>query len=200
MNFYKGGPYDPQLLNRYSYARNNPLKYNDSSGHWIWAVVGGLVGAAVGLGAYAITNHDNFKWGEAAVWAGGGALIGATCGAAAEVVIPTITGAATATAPSLPFAYRAIQWIQAGNTGKIVHIMQTRHCWNLIAKSFDEVQAIIQRVIQSVDMVATGEYTSLGAPIFQYTSEVQGYNVLVQAYYDVQTAAWVIVDGWVIVP
>ncbi|HZX45184.1 MAG TPA: RHS repeat-associated core domain-containing protein, partial [Candidatus Nanoarchaeia archaeon] len=27
--------YDPQLLNRYSYARNNPLKYTDPSGHAI---------------------------------------------------------------------------------------------------------------------------------------------------------------------
>jgi hypothetical protein len=86
-SYYKGGPYDPQLLNRYTYARNNPLKYNDNSGHWIWAVVGGLVGAAAGLGAYAITHHDNFKWGEAAVWAGGGALIGATLGIATPEVL-----------------------------------------------------------------------------------------------------------------
>jgi RHS repeat-associated protein len=26
--------YDPQQLNRYSYARNNPLKYRDPTGHW----------------------------------------------------------------------------------------------------------------------------------------------------------------------
>jgi pyocin large subunit-like protein len=28
-------PYDPQALNRYSYALNNPLRYNDPSGHYI---------------------------------------------------------------------------------------------------------------------------------------------------------------------
>lgn len=28
--------YDPQQLNRYSYARNNPLKYTDPTGHWAW--------------------------------------------------------------------------------------------------------------------------------------------------------------------
>jgi hypothetical protein len=27
-------PTDPQSLNRYSYCRNNPLKYIDPSGHW----------------------------------------------------------------------------------------------------------------------------------------------------------------------
>ncbi len=55
-NFYKGGIFNPQLLNRYSHARNNPLRYNDASGHWIWTVVGGIIGAAVGLGAYALTH------------------------------------------------------------------------------------------------------------------------------------------------
>ena len=33
-------PYDPQMLNRYAYARNNPLKYIDPSGHDI-IIVGG---------------------------------------------------------------------------------------------------------------------------------------------------------------
>lgn len=28
--------YDPQQLNRYSYARNNPLKYTDPTGHCVW--------------------------------------------------------------------------------------------------------------------------------------------------------------------
>ncbi|MDD4860838.1 MAG: toxin TcdB middle/N-terminal domain-containing protein, partial [Smithellaceae bacterium] len=29
-------PYDPQSLNRYSYCRNNPVKYVDPSGHFFW--------------------------------------------------------------------------------------------------------------------------------------------------------------------
>ena len=29
------GVFDPQLLNRYAYARNNPIAYLDASGHWI---------------------------------------------------------------------------------------------------------------------------------------------------------------------
>jgi RHS repeat-associated protein len=39
-------PFDPQTLNRYSYARNNPLIYVDPSGHFAWfaPVIAGAVG------------------------------------------------------------------------------------------------------------------------------------------------------------
>ncbi|MDR4470611.1 MAG: hypothetical protein MRJ68_20295 [Nitrospira sp.] len=44
--------YDPQSLNRYSYARNNPLYYTDPSGHFFWAVVAlGVVARVVSSGA-----------------------------------------------------------------------------------------------------------------------------------------------------
>ncbi|MFZ2360400.1 MAG: RHS repeat-associated core domain-containing protein, partial [Anaerolineae bacterium] len=78
--------FDPQLLNRYAYARNNPLAYRDDSGHVVWWVVGGIVGGVVGFGAYALTHQDNFNWKEAALWTGGGAVVGATFGAGAQFV------------------------------------------------------------------------------------------------------------------
>ena len=40
-------PYNHQILNRYSYALNNPLKYIDPSGHINWGEV--AVGAAVNV-------------------------------------------------------------------------------------------------------------------------------------------------------
>lgn len=46
-------PYDPQMLNRYGYARNNPLIYTDPSGHFlgvddaIRAGIGAVAGAAI---------------------------------------------------------------------------------------------------------------------------------------------------------
>jgi RHS repeat-associated protein len=43
-------PYDPQQLNRYAYARNNPLKYVDPSGHETWQIDFSLSGG-LGLGA-----------------------------------------------------------------------------------------------------------------------------------------------------
>ncbi|VBB46351.1 hypothetical protein TRIP_B40244 [uncultured Desulfatiglans sp.] len=36
-------PTDPQLLNRYSYCRNNPLMYVDPSGHFPHFIVGALI-------------------------------------------------------------------------------------------------------------------------------------------------------------
>ncbi len=46
-------PGDPQALNRYSYVRNNPLKYTDPSGHgWFqqfWRTIVGVAAAAVSI-------------------------------------------------------------------------------------------------------------------------------------------------------
>ena len=42
--------YDPQLLNKYAYVRNNPLKYTDPDGHFLVSaaiVVGGVIAAKV---------------------------------------------------------------------------------------------------------------------------------------------------------
>lgn len=79
--------YDPQLLNSYSYVRNNPLKYTDQSGHFIQFVIaaigiGYVMGSFMGIGLYMwdhqTTNIFNkeaelssFEWGVA-----GGAVLG----------------------------------------------------------------------------------------------------------------------------
>jgi RHS repeat-associated protein len=39
---------NPQAWNRYGYVFNNPLKYNDPSGHCPWCI-GGLIGAIAGF-------------------------------------------------------------------------------------------------------------------------------------------------------
>jgi RHS repeat-associated protein len=53
-------PYDPQSLNRYSYCRNNPVKYIDPSGHfpWVAAIVAAIIGAAAGAAIAAVTGSD----------------------------------------------------------------------------------------------------------------------------------------------
>jgi len=56
-------PYDPQTLNRYSYCRNNPLKYTDPTGHWfgIDNIIGAIFGAIIGgINAW-ITGGDIWK-------------------------------------------------------------------------------------------------------------------------------------------
>jgi hypothetical protein len=90
--------FDPQFLNRYAYARNNPLAYVDDTGHIAWWIVGGVVGGVVGFGAYALTHRDNFQWQEAALWTAGGAVVGATFGAGAQWVAGALGAEAAVTA------------------------------------------------------------------------------------------------------
>lgn len=78
---------DPQLLNVYAYARNNPTTHVDQDGRLPHILFGALVGAMIGGGAYlvkaAITKDFSVK-GAIAATAGGavaGAVAAATCGA-----------------------------------------------------------------------------------------------------------------------
>ncbi|WP_423224225.1 RHS repeat-associated core domain-containing protein [Candidatus Amarolinea aalborgensis] len=66
------GPTDPQNSNRYSYARNNTLRYIDPTGHWTISIgLGGAIFAALGLRGGATIALDG--QGNVAVLAGGGA-------------------------------------------------------------------------------------------------------------------------------
>jgi RHS repeat-associated protein len=78
---------DPQLLGVYGYARNNPTTHVDHDGRLPHILIGALVGAVIGGGAYlvkaAITKDFSVK-GALAATAGGavaGAVAAATCGA-----------------------------------------------------------------------------------------------------------------------
>lgn len=52
-------PHDPQSLNRYSYARNNPLLYTDPSGHFFFPAFLGL-GSLFGIGGGAAAGTSAF--------------------------------------------------------------------------------------------------------------------------------------------
>jgi hypothetical protein len=71
-------PFDPQTLNRYAYARNNPLTYTDPSGHFALVddmLIGAALGAAIGGITAAVTGDDIGKC--ILTGAIGGALFGA---------------------------------------------------------------------------------------------------------------------------
>jgi RHS repeat-associated protein len=74
---------DPQLLGIYGYTRNNPTTHVDSDGRFPHILIGALIGAAIGGGAYlikaAITKDFSVKGALAAV--GGGAIAGAVAAA-----------------------------------------------------------------------------------------------------------------------
>ncbi|HSH04337.1 MAG TPA: RHS repeat-associated core domain-containing protein [Anaerolineae bacterium] len=86
---------NPQTHNRYSYVFNNPVFYNDPSGHCPWCFIGAVVGGAITGVTYAITT-DDFQLDEFAVattaGAVGGALIGTGVGAPQGVAM--VAGAA----------------------------------------------------------------------------------------------------------
>ncbi|MBA3948198.1 MAG: RHS repeat-associated core domain-containing protein, partial [Herpetosiphonaceae bacterium] len=73
------GPANPQALNRYSYALNNPLRYTDPTGHCPWCV-GAIIGSLGGLAYYAYTHQGNFNIWQALEYTVGGAVIGSGLG------------------------------------------------------------------------------------------------------------------------
>ncbi len=101
-DIYVQNKYDPQSLNRYSYVRNNPLKYTDPSGHFLWipvmvaAAMGGthgdifdihawrsfdvkaaaISGLAASVGQYAYVGAGGGFWGNVAAGASGGFVNG----------------------------------------------------------------------------------------------------------------------------
>jgi len=92
-------PNNPQSLNRYSYALNNPVRYNDPTGHCVDPLTAALCGLIAGVVVdYGIQVYHNYQNGmstgdafnlsninkkELAVAAVGGAVAGLTMGLAA---------------------------------------------------------------------------------------------------------------------
>ena len=84
--------YNPQSLNRYSYTVNNPLKYTDPTGHFVFAVVAipAVIGVVVGGIGYAlVTPMDE--------WSNEGIVGHMAVGAAAGIALVGSVGAAMAT-------------------------------------------------------------------------------------------------------
>jgi RHS repeat-associated protein len=119
--FYQSRFYDPQLSrftqadtiipestqgtqawDRYAGMNNNPIRYNDPSGHCPFCVtgaIGALAGAAIGGITYAMTNSgDSFNGKELAVAMGVGAVAGALVGSGLGIVSAAATTASTALA------------------------------------------------------------------------------------------------------
>lgn len=111
---------DPQTLNLYAYARNNPLTLNDPDGHCPWCL-GALIGGAGGAGAYYVTqkltNQPVTVRGLIAASAGG-AVTGATLGLATAPA--ALSGLFTTATVETGIAVKVGAAVGAGVTGGIV--------------------------------------------------------------------------------
>lgn len=115
--------YDPQNLNRYAYARNNPFKYTDPSGHFWHIALGTAIGAVIGAGASMISQiwHGASLFDGSMDWraVGKSALIGAAGGAvgaaAGGFVAPLFKGATGLSAIAGGSSVGAV----AGSTGMV---------------------------------------------------------------------------------
>jgi RHS repeat-associated protein len=95
-------PFSTQSFNRFGYVWNNPLKFTDQSGEFIFTaiIIGAVVGAYLG-GAQANGSLNPFKWNwnSGKTWLGvlGGAVIGGVSGGvgayASAALAPLITTA-----------------------------------------------------------------------------------------------------------
>jgi RHS repeat-associated protein len=85
-------PFNTQNYNRYGYCWNNPLKFTDPSGEWIWIVVAAVVGGVVNWVAHgAQFNMEGLKAFGIGAAAG---TIGALTGGAAGGIGGALAGAA----------------------------------------------------------------------------------------------------------
>ena len=186
-------PGNPQDLNRYTYGLNNPLKYTDPTGHWVHlavGAVGGLIGgAAYGYGSQVVANlNQGMSLGDAlttdidpakvAVYAGAGAPIGGTMGAAVEVGVAAVTayGAKAAGAAAAACAdgdctseIAAVWSSDPWTRGRQIHEMLGEN----LAPNFPTIDRFANGVatsIKTLDLTAKS-YQNIGT----LTAKVQGY-------------------------
>lgn len=100
--------YNPQSLNRYSYVTNNPIRYNDPTGHCPTCLIGAAVGA-IALTALVYFTHPDVPPQElvkaALVGATAGLLIGTGIGMEAGTAIAAAYVGAGAGAVTAAAAY-----------------------------------------------------------------------------------------------
>jgi RHS repeat-associated protein len=94
-----------QAWDKYAGMNNNPVRYNDPTGHCPWcigALIGGVIGAAITGATYAITNQgDSFNWGELGVALAGGAVAGALVGSGIGILAASTTTVLATTATAM---------------------------------------------------------------------------------------------------
>jgi hypothetical protein len=138
--------HNSQDYNRYSYARNNPLKYSDPSGESIVPVIMALAGAYLGgASANGTLNPTKWDYNSPTTWVGigTGALMGAGAGALGAsgqlnmIARPTVAGVTVGQASISPSNSSYSLEVSSGNSS--AHITS----WD--KKSFTKSKASLEK-------------------------------------------------------
>lgn len=133
-------------------------------------MVGGIGGAIVGFGAYALTHQDDFNWKEAALWTGGGVVVGATFGAGAQWVAGVLgakaaISAGTSAATAACADGNCLNEVEA--TERIV-----RSGWTVLGK-YPVYLEKARQLGANVLNISMNEWNALGSRAAQWARNVQ---------------------------
>ena len=158
-------PGNPQDLNRYSYVRNNPLKYTDSTGHWfetIWDI------ANILWDIQEIRQNPRSLWNWGALVVDAGAALAPFVPAGAGVVVRG--GKAVAHAEDILDVVRAVSWTErfAGASPKVMRgierlekLVKSERVWapyrrGLAAELLRAEEYFTARKLKAVEAVVKG--------------------------------------------
>jgi hypothetical protein len=153
--------------------------------------------------------HEYIDRGQAALWTGGGALVGATLGVGAKWVVGSLAAKATATTTTVgvgkaamsPQGQVTIRWLEE-QMNRVQHIMAPKHLWDrLVTLTGDKlhdyrlIQPFIERAIrygQASDIGRTRE----GNVVRQFVHTVNGEEVWVMVV-ELARDTYQIINAWV---
>ena len=126
---YSGDPNDPLSLNLYTYAHNDPLTYDDPSGHLphivITSLFGGLIGGAIDIASQMLIERKSFKelnWKSVGQSALEGAISGAIAEATGGASLAASAGKGTAKLTAKQVAKKAAKTaVVHGTTGAAIN-------------------------------------------------------------------------------
>jgi pyocin large subunit-like protein len=163
-------PYDPQALNRYSYAQNNPVRYNDPSGHYIETALDV---------AFIAMDLNDIRQNPSDLWAWGALTADVACAA-----LPIATGGGL-----------VVRGLKAAN--KVDNAVDAEriitHSGNFVTKYGDDTWEALARISADVEsqsiikanpmLTGTAKHTEFKNTVKQW-AEQRGGNVYVEQSID----------------